>query len=244
MSPAAHAVVGAVIASRYRRMAVALPLAFLSHFVFDSIPHFESFDGLAEALGTSKETAFWTAAGLLGAVVGVPLLWAARKHRELLMFVAAASTVSIAMRIPGWEIKAISSLAIAALFLLLTRSKRMFAWTLAAAAATSPDVLKFMHDGFKLVHGDMHFTRGPGYWLHRLVGPGGDVFAWERMTEPWFVVGALLEVAAEAFVLLWGVGRLSRALDAAKASDDRADQAGTAKLGDSEELEAVGVSTR
>lgn len=229
-------------------MAVALPLAFLSHFVFDTIPHFESFDGLAEALGTSKETAFWTAAALLGGGVGVPMLWAARKHRELLMFVAAGSTVSIAMRIPGWEIKAISSLAIAALFLLLTRSKRMFVWTLAAAAATSPDVLKFMHDGFKLVHGDMHFTRGPGYWLHRVLGPGGDVFAWERLTEPWFMVGAVLEVAAEAFVLLGGVSVLSRALDREKASDDETADAGAAKLGDSEndsqELEAVGVSTR
>ena len=96
------------------------------------------------------------------------------------------------------------------LFLALVRSRRALLWTLAAAAAVSPDVVKFMHDGFKILHADMHFTRGPGYWFYRVLGPGGDVFAWERFSEPWFQLGFLFEIAFEAIVLIGGVSTLRR----------------------------------
>jgi len=244
MSPAAHAVVGAVIAVRSPRLAVALPLAFLSHFLFDALPHFESFDGLAEALGTSKETAFWTAAAVLGGGIGSALLWTARKHRDLLMFVAAASTVSIAMRIPGWEMKVVTSVALAALFLALTRSRHALTWTLGAAAATSPDVIKYLNGAFAAFHGSVHFSRGPGYWLHRILGPGGDVFAWERFSEPWFLVGSVFEVGIESLILIVGVRRLAAYLERSEGSDDHSPEALPASLRNSRGMDASPASSR
>jgi|GEM_PF-3252607 len=243
MSPASHAVLGAVIAARSPNLAVALPLAFLSHFLLDALPHFESFDGLAEALGTSHETAFWTAAAILGGTVGCGLLWTARKHRDLLMFVAAACTVSIAMRIEGWELKAVTSLALAALFLALTRSQTALVWILGATAATSPDVLKYMHEGFNGIHGSLHFSRGPGYWLHRTLGPGGDVFAWERFSEPWFLAGSGVEIALEALVLIVGVSRLSAYVSRRNGDDQRSD-ALPANRRNSRVMDASAVSAR
>lgn len=62
MSISSHAVVGAVIVAAIDRPELSLPLAFLSHFVLDAIPHFgyPGHDGLGYAL--QNRLAWWVAA--------------------------------------------------------------------------------------------------------------------------------------------------------------------------------------
>jgi len=100
MSPATHAVLGAAITGATRRswlgLWLAVPLAFLSHFLCDAIYHFEAFYPLSRTLGTTH----YRAAVLTFVVIGLavtPALWFfARRNRALAKFyvyVAAATAV-------------------------------------------------------------------------------------------------------------------------------------------------------
>ena len=65
MSPATHAALGTA-----PRLWIALPLAFLSHFVCDAIYHFEAFYPLSKKLGVSHEEAV-----AVGGLALLPTLW-------------------------------------------------------------------------------------------------------------------------------------------------------------------------
>lgn len=59
-----HAAVGAVIALYVKQPALAVPLAFLSHFIMDGLPHF-GYDGYEEAL-KHKLTILYVVLDLIG----------------------------------------------------------------------------------------------------------------------------------------------------------------------------------
>ena len=215
MSPAAHAAVGAALAGRIPRLAVSLPLAFLSHMAMDAVWHFEAFYPLARWLDVSRGEAFWAAAIVLGGLTAPPMLWLARKDKDLFLFLGLAVSWCVTMRIPGWERKAVLSAAALLLYLALTRSKKALIWSLGATAAAWPDILKFVSYPFYRFHSWAHYSSGSdlGRMINQALG-GEAMFIWERFTSIGYVIGYGLEAAIEATLLLGGLWVMARQADA------------------------------
>lgn len=211
MSPAAHAAVGAALASRIPRLSLALPAAFLSHFVMDAVYHFEAFYALSRWMGVSRSEAFWAAAIVLGGLLAPAMFWIARKDRELLLFLGFAVASSVALRVSGWHLKAALLAGLVFVYLTLAWSRKALLWTLGAAAAISPDILKYASPWFYQFHGSFHYSaaRDMGYWMNSWLG-GPQVYIWDRFTAVGYVVGYAFEVLFEAAFLLGGLWVIAR----------------------------------
>ena len=222
MSPAAHAVVGAALCGRIPRLWIALPAAFFSHFVMDAIYHFEAFYPLSRWLDVERSEAFWIAAAVLGGSLTPPMLWIVRKERELFLFLGLVVGLCVTMRVSGWPLKTGLSLALVALFLAVTRSRRAGLWALGAAVAAAPDILKYVDRAVYSLHGAWHYSsaRDAGYWINRLLG-GPEVYVWERFDYPGYWVGYGLAAAAEATILLGSLWLLARSTETAAGAHRR-----------------------
>ena len=215
MSPAAHAAVGAALAGRIPRLSLAIPAAFLSHFLMDSVYHFEAFYALARWMGVSRAEAFLTAAAVLGGALAPAMLWIARKDRRLFLFLIFAGALSVALTIPRWEVKAALTGVLVAAYLTLAWSRRALIWTVGALAAVCPDILKFASTWFYEVHGWWHYSavRDMGYWMNRWLG-GPQLYIWDRFTSVGYVAGYGLEALFESAFLLGGLWLMAKQAEA------------------------------
>ena len=83
MAPTTHAAVGAAIAHLCPRLRLAVPLAFASHFLLDSIFHFEAFYPLSQVLGTTHDEAFWITALVMAAILVPSMAWIGRESHDV-----------------------------------------------------------------------------------------------------------------------------------------------------------------
>lgn len=102
MTATNHAVTGAVIAAGLKRPELAIPLAFISHFVIDMIPHFEARD-----LPPNFSKLF-IAADVLISVIWIILL-----------------TVFASVEVPAWLIFVCSAVAVSPDFMWVFRYLRI-----------------------------------------------------------------------------------------------------------------------
>lgn len=212
MAPTTHAAVGAAIAHLCPRLGIAVPIAFASHFLLDSIFHFEAFFPLSQLLGTTHDEAFWFM-GLVMAVILVPAMaWIGRKNHEVRIMALYCFASSAALLIDGplFRLAAMFCLTVGAWSLI--RTPNVVLWLAAAFAATSPDVLKDLHKPFDRFHSFMHYEGADdlGYWLTRLFSlPEPDWFG-ARATKWPYLTGYAVEIAVETALMLGGLWLLTK----------------------------------
>jgi len=89
MTTTNHAITGAFIATLIRQPLLAIPLAFLSHFVCDAIPHFSS------GFTFGKKSMYWYLAGdALCAILAALFLLSQNVHDPVLLAVCGFAAMS------------------------------------------------------------------------------------------------------------------------------------------------------
>ena len=206
MSPATHAVLGAAIVGTAPRLWIALPLAFLSHFVCDAIYHFEAFYPLSQKLGVSHSEAFAVTVAVLGLAL-LPALWVlARRDRGLLPFYLYVWAVSPLLAVEGIYRLAVG-LLITGLFFLFSDSARLCRWVLGAFAANLPDLARWAFEPLNRLHIASHYEgmHDLGDVIYRLVRKQPGLFVGYRFDDPYYVLGYVIEIAVEVSLLLGGL---------------------------------------
>jgi len=215
MSPATHAVLGAAIAGATRRswlgLWLAVPLAFLSHFLCDAIYHFEAFYPLSRTLGTTH----YRTAVLTFVVIGLavtPTLWFfARRNRALAEFYVYVAAATAAFAFDDWRQRAAAGLLLAGLALLIGGA-RTGPWVAGAFAAQLPDLIRQGVEPLSRLHVFMHYTGTVdlGEWLYRLFERESDLNFDVWFENPYYLAGYLIEVLVEVGIGLGSVYYLSR----------------------------------
>ncbi len=218
MSPATHAVLGAAIAAAAPRLWIALPLAFLSHFVCDAIYHFEAFYPLSRKLGVSHNEAFAvTVVGL--ALALLPALWLfTRRNRLLLPFCLYMAGVSLLPVLEQGVYRLAADLLIAGLFFLFSDSARLCRWVLGAFAANLPDLARWVFEPLNRLHVAAHYEgiNDLGDVLYRSIRKQPSLFVGDRFDDTYYVLGYAIEVAVEVSLLLGGFYLMSPPVRTAK----------------------------
>jgi hypothetical protein len=204
MSPATHAVVGAALADSTRRVWLAIPLAFASHFVCDSIYHFEAFYPLSRLLGTTYEGAFAAAAAVM-ALLLLPVLWllnrGGRGLGALYVYAAATSTVMV---FDDWRVRGALALLIAGLFLIAGSEVRFAHWIVGALSAQLPDLIREGIRPLNRFHIFMHYdgTWDLGQIFYHLVHGEPGLHTNVRFENPYYVTGYVVEVLIEVGIVV------------------------------------------
>ena len=129
LTPATHAAVAAVVASRVRRLPVALAVALGLHFLCDFFYHFEAFFPLS-VLGRWDEGHTMFGLFVVLALLGTPVvLWVARHNRQTAAFALYSFLLSLIPFDPNLNRRVVLALVLSALWLLLTPNRR---WILCA----------------------------------------------------------------------------------------------------------------
>lgn len=98
-----HALTGAAIGLAVSNPAVALPLAFLSHFVCDAIPHYDAPGTAAERIASKRLIYEQIVAGAVLCFLLVVVLFIARPHHWFIVALAAFLAASPDLLwIPRW----------------------------------------------------------------------------------------------------------------------------------------------
>lgn len=201
MSPAAHAALGAAIGGRIPRLAVAIPLAFLSHFLLDAIPHFELFFPLAHRLGVSHEAAFWIVAVVCGAAVAPALLWITWRNRPAILFTGYCVVLTgflIGYQTPG-ILRVIGALAITAVFCAADRTPQFVRWLVCGLATVLPDVLRSLFGPLDELHRWAHFrsVNDIGHYFYAWFDGRPPIYVAKRFENAAYLSGYFLEIAIE-----------------------------------------------
>ena len=197
---------GAAIAGTAPRLWMALALAFLSHFVCDAIYHFEAFYPLSRQLGVSHEEAFALTATALGLVL-LPVLWVlARRDPGLLPFYLYIAGASLLLATQGIY-RLAAGLLIAGLFFLFSDSARLCRWVLGAFVANLPDLARWAFEPLNRLHSATHYEgiRDLGDVIYRFARGQPSLFVGDRFSDPYYVLGYVIEVVIEVSLLLGGL---------------------------------------
>ena len=207
MTPLTHAAVGAAIYQQLRKprwprwvWLTAFPLAFMSHYALDAIPHFE---GTMPILKPMEKVLVMLAFGLLGAVLAMFML---RWNREtgriwliLAFWIGLGPYTSFLLRL----LTAALALVVAAWTSDRWRWDRRssMAYLLAAMAAIAPDLIpasvRSMHD----FHASMHYYWDWATLLHRAYSHGPIPHGLRaRLHDPYYLLGYALELAVEGVI--------------------------------------------
>ena len=211
MSPATHAVLGAAIAGATPRIWLAIPLAFLSHFLCDAIYHFEAFYPLSRSLGTTHYQAALITVAVVGLAIS-PALWIlVRRNRVLLGFCVYVAAATAAFAFDDWRQRAAAGLLAAGLALLLGGA-RTGPWVAGAFAAQLPDLVRQGVEPLNRLHKFMHYTGTVdlGERLYRLFEGKSNLHFDVRFEDPYYLAGYLIEVFVEVGIGLGSVYCLSR----------------------------------
>lgn len=227
MTPLTHAAVGAAIYQQLRKprwprwaWLCAFPLAFLSHYALDAIPHFE---GPVPLLKPLQEALVMLAFGLLGALLAVAML---RWNREtgviwlilslwiglgpysfpmLRVLTAALALVLMAWIGHRWGVNRWSSMA----------------YLLACMASVAPDLLPATFPTLRAFHNKIHYHRDWATMLHQAYsGNPIPVGLRARLHDGYFLLGYTLELAVEACIFFTALYLGSRGgIETAKPAD-------------------------
>ena len=218
MSPATHAVLGAAIAGAAPRLWIALPLAFLSHFVCDAIYHFEAFYPLSRKLGVSHNEAFAVTVAGLGLAL-LPAFWSfTRRNGELLPFYLYMAGVSLLPVLEEGVYRLAAGLLIAGLFFLFSDSARLCRWVLGAFAANLPDLARWVFEPLNRLHIAAHYEgiNDFGDVLYRSIRKQPSLLVCDRFDDTYYVLGYAIELAVEVSLLLGGLYLMSPRVRTAK----------------------------
>ena len=204
MSPATHAVLGAAIAGTAPRLWIALPLAFLSHFVCDAIYHFEAFYPLSQKLGVSHSEAFAVTVAVLGLAL-LPALWVlARRGPRVAPVLSLPSGGEPVARGGGNLPVGPAACSSRACFSVLGFGASLPLGTgrvRGQSAGPGPLGLRTAHRLHIVSHYEgMHDL---GDVIYRLVRKQPSLFVGDRFDDPYYVLGYVIEIAVEVS-LLWG----------------------------------------
>lgn len=211
MSPATHAVLGAAIAGSTRRIWLAVPLAFLSHFLCDAIFHFEAFYPLSRTLGTTHYRATIVTFLVIGCAVAPALWFFARRNTVLVGFYLYVGAATALFALDDWRQRAAAGLLLAGLALLIGEA-RTGPWVAGAFAAQLPDLIRQGMEPLSRLHVFMHYTGTVdlGERLYRLFERKSDLNFDVRFENPYYLAGYLVEVLVEVGIGLGSVYYLSR----------------------------------
>jgi hypothetical protein len=215
MTPATHAVVGAVAATRVRNFGLALAASFALHFVLDAIYHFEAF----YELSVPGRWTYQQTMAVLFAALTVPglaaMVWIWRRNRQVWLFSCYALVMCGVAFEQRWEWKLAWATLLTAIWLPLVSTPLARRWVLCGFVGYLPDCLKFPFPALHSLHVAAHYraAHNLGDWLS-LLGRG----RWEipfnsRALDPYYQIGygltMLLEAAILCGCLYWLVRRLS-----------------------------------
>ena len=212
MAPTTHAAVGAAIAHLCPRVGLAVPAAFASHFLLDSIFHFEAFYPLSQVLGTTHDEAFWIAAVIMAAILVPGMGWIGRRSHDVRMLTLYGVAASAALLVQGSVNRLIALICIAVGAWSLSRTPNLSLWLAGAFAATIPDALKRLVGPVGRFHRFMHYegANDLGYWLNRLLAQPDPEWFGARATKWTYLTGYAVEIALETALLLGGLWVLTR----------------------------------
>lgn len=215
MTPATHAAVAAVVATRFRNLALAVVLAFGLHFALDAVYHFEAFYELSVAGGWSYERAMVALFGGLSLLVAPVLVWLWRRNRQVWWLACYALLLCLVAfePLPLWRLAWAALLSL--LWWLLSPSMLARRWVLCSFAAYLPDCLKRISPALAWLHDAIHYNSDLelGDWVSLLARGRWKIDPNVRIFDPYYQIGYALEILLEAAILFgclyWLVRRLS-----------------------------------
>lgn len=212
MTPASHAAVAAVVATRFRKLGTAMVLCFGLHFVLDAVYHFEAFYPLSVLGKWSYERTMlllFSALAALGAPIAV---WVLRKDRELWLFFCYGLCLCVLPfeRAPAWKLA--WALLFTAGWWLVSPSRESRRWVLCGFVAYLPDLLKEWISVVERAHDAMHYWPGLdlGDWLSLLGRGWWRLHVNQRIFDPYYQTGYALEILTEGAILFGSFYLLKR----------------------------------
>ena len=206
MTPLTHAVVGTVIYHQLRRpwagrvgWVLAFPLAFVSHYLLDAIPHFE---GVGPWLRYRDSVWVFVGFGLIGAWLAVYLY---RRNRQAgLLWLTLCAWVGLS-GISEPLIRLAAALALLGYLAYRTRQADAVGYLLAGMLAFAADLVPRTWSGAIAFHNRMHYQMDWGTYFHRTFQSSPVPANWlSRLQDPYFLTGYSLEILAEALIFLAG----------------------------------------
>jgi len=211
MTPLTHAAVGLAIYQRVRSWrpgiagwAIALSLAFASHFLLDTIPHLDAMGPLREL-----RRSMWLhlALGALGA--GLAALLYRRSRDAGLIWLALSAWVGIA-GFSGTLVRGLAGILLMALLAFVTRHVHVPVYLLGAMLAVSGDLVPGQMEALTKFHNAMHFSMGWGASLYVEFNSWPPPQGLTRLRSPYFLAGYGLELVIETAIFLLAMRSLSR----------------------------------
>lgn len=204
MTPLTHAVVGAAIYQQLRNIRrprwiwiLAFPIAFLSHYFLDAIPHFE---GSGPSLTPMERTLVMLVFGILGVVLSVLIL---RWNRELGTIWLILS-IWIGLGPNFYSLFRVLTAALALLAVAWTSDRlgrnpwNDMAYMLAGMVSFSPDLIPSSLRSLKYFHNKIHYRLDWGTAIHLAYSqdpiPHGLL---ARLHDGYFLMGYALELTVE-----------------------------------------------
>ncbi|HYM10123.1 MAG TPA: hypothetical protein VEU62_05310 [Bryobacterales bacterium] len=215
MTPATHAAVAALVATRFRNLALAVVLAFGLHFVLDAVYHFEAFYELSVAGAWSYERAMVALFGGLGLLAAPVFVWLWRKNRQVWWFACYAFLLCLVAfePLPAWRLGWATLLSL--LWWLLSPNALGRRWVLCSFVAYLPDCLKKIIPAMGWLHDATHYNSELelGDWVSLLARGRWKINPNARIFDLYYQIGYSLEILLEAAILFgclyWLVRRLS-----------------------------------
>jgi hypothetical protein len=217
MTPLTHAAVGAAFYQQLRTVRrprwiwlCAFPLAFLSHYALDAIPHFET---AMPILKPMERTLVMLGFGLLGAVLAVLML---RWNRETGTIWLVLS-LWIGLGPNSFSILRVLTAALALVLVAWTSNRSggnrwsSSAYLLACMTAIAPDLLPATFRSMRAFHNRMHYKLDWATMIHHAYSRApipASLIA--RLHDPYFLLGYTLELGVEACIFFTALYLCSR----------------------------------
>jgi hypothetical protein len=212
MTPLTHAAVGAVLCQqlgriRWARWAwlLAFPLAFLSHYALDAIPHFEAF----VAPSVPKESFLLIAAvGLAGMAIALLLMRGNREAGRLWLVISL--WIAVGPYSFSWLRVLTAALGLAYLGW-ASRRLRSVACLAASILSISPDLAPAGFERLASLHYLFHYRTDLALRLFRAYSESPFPEGWKaQLHNPYFLLGYGLELLIEGGIFLTAIYLFSR----------------------------------
>lgn len=234
MTPLTHAAAGTIIyqqlRSRYPRFgwALALPLAFVSHFLLDAIPHFED----VGSLESPGRVPIFLGLGLIGA--GFALFLRRWNRDAALIWLLLSLWIGVGSY--SYPLLRILTAALGLAYIAWKSRQWNSAGYLAGGMlATVADLIPITAGRMEQLHDAIHYQIGWGERLYFLFSSSPIPFRWrDRLQDPYFLAGYGMELLLEGVIFLGALYLLSRerfawktaAEDSCKISEPEAEMLG------------------
>ena len=210
MTPLTHAAAGTVIyqklRSRFPRFgwAVALPLAFASHFLLDAIPHFED----VGSLNSPGRVPIFLGLGLIG--VGFALFLRRWNREAALIWLILSLWIGAGSY--SYPLLRILTAALGLAYIVWkSRQWSSVGYLVGGMLATVSDLIPINDGRMKQLHDGIHYQIGWAERLYFLFSSSPVPLRWrDRLLDPYFLAGYGMELLVEGVIFLGALYLLSR----------------------------------